>query len=510
MGYIVKGRYIISDPAIDSNGILTNAAVYISGDKIRDIGDYHILKKKYPEATIKGSEKYAVMPGLINAHSHGAGLSPFQQGVAYDYLENFLIDKPKGTMLDYELNATLCAIRHIRNGCTTLHHNQSGNEMDFNNVKKILNGYKKAGVRVTYSSGVRDLNMLTYDDKALYKNLPSNLQEYFKPIIFKDKGLIHKKYFEHFHELFDSFNDDDRKIIFGPLWVQGCTDEFLVKIKEESTKMGGIPIHIHTLQTLIQKNYGEKKYGKSLLFHLNDLGLVDDLLVLGHAVFLNEEDIQLLKEKNSSITHHASCNLAVRNGISPVYYLQKAGVNVALGIDDKGINDDEDPFMEMRMIYYLHRVVGSDLSSSKPLSSYDVLKMATTNAARVCHFNGLIGALKIGMKADLLLLDLSRILEDPWVNPCWNIVDSIIHRAKGSDVHSVMVNGEFVLENRKFCNIDLDSIYQEARIQAKKGNNQKQIEYAEHLQEIKTYCQKWHNQYFSGDSTPFYEMNSRR
>ncbi len=510
MGYIIKGRYVISDPAIDANGVLTNTALYVSDDIIKDIGNYHVLKEKYPEAIVKGNDKQLVMPGLINAHSHGAGLSPFQQGVPYDYLENFLIDKPKGTMLDYELNAILCAIRHLRNGCTTLHHNQSGNEMDTNNVRKILNGYEKVGIRVAYSSGVRDLNMLTYDDEELYRSLPPNQKKYFKPFIFKNKELIHKQYFEHFHELFNLFNNENRKIIFGPLWVQGCTEKFLIKIKEESTKMGRIPIHIHTLQTLIQKNHGETKYGKSLLFHLKDLGLVDDLLVLGHAVFINAEDIELLADKNSSITHHASCNLAVRNGIAPVYFLQKAGVNVALGIDDKGINDDEDPFMEMRMIYYLHRVVGSDLTSSEPLSSYDVFKMATLNAARVCNFNGLIGSLKIGMKADILLLDLNRILEDPWVNPCWNIMDTIIHRAKGSDVHSVMVNGKFVVEDRKFCNIDIDSIYEEVKTQVKKGNSLNQIEYAEHLQQIKSYCQNLHNKYFTGDLIPFYKMNSKK
>ena len=137
MQYIIRGKYVIYDSEINSNGTLTDAAVYVSNGRIQDIGDYHILKRKYPEVTVKGNGKQIIMPGLINAHSHGAGLSPFQQGIAYDYLENFLIDKPKGIMIDYELNAMLCAIRHLRNGCTTLHHNQSGNQMDFNNVKKV-------------------------------------------------------------------------------------------------------------------------------------------------------------------------------------------------------------------------------------------------------------------------------------------------------------------------------------------------------------------------------------
>ena len=74
--------------------------------------------------------------------------------------------------------------------------------------------------------------------------------------------------------------------------------------------------------------------------HLDDLGLVDKNLVLGHAVYLNEEDIRLMAERDAYITHHASCNLAMRNGISPAWYLQRAGVNVALGIDEKALLKD--------------------------------------------------------------------------------------------------------------------------------------------------------------------------
>lgn len=510
MNILVRGKYIITDPAIGQEGIKYNAAVYILNDKIQEVGDYNNLKKKYPNAVVKGNGKQLVMPGLINAHSHGAGLSPFQQGISYDYLENFLINKPSGTMLNPELNAKMCAIRHLRNGCTTLHHNQSGNDLEIDYVKRILDGYEKIGIRVAYSSGVRDANIFTYDDVEFYKSLPSDLQKIIKPIIFNDKGAFYRQYFDHFNDLYKNYNSEDRKIIFGPLWVQGCSDQFLKSIKNESDKLGKIPLHIHTLQTSIQKVFGEQKYGKSLLFHLNDLGLVDDNLVLGHAVFLTEEDIELLAEKNGSITHHASCNLAVRNGIAPVYFLHKAGVNVSLGIDDKGINDDEDPFMEMRLIYYLHRVVNYDLSSSRSLEAFDVLKMATVNAARVCNFNGKIGALKSGMKADLLLVNLDSISEDPWVNPCWSIVDLIIHRGKGTDVDTVIVNGRIIIENKIFCNFDLDSVYQEVRKKVKKGNTLEQIEFANNLQKLRPFCQAWYNKYFtSAGLYPFYKMNSK-
>jgi len=509
MSFLVRGKYVITDPKMGEKGILYDSSVYISEDKIIEIGDYTLLKKKYSTAVIKGNGKQLLMPGLIDSHSHGAGLSPFQRGVPYDFLENYLMDSPNGIVLEPELNAIMCAIRHLRNGFTTLHCNKVGNELDPEAVEKLFRGYKKAGIRVAYSSGVRDLNSITYDDAEFYKTLPLELQKLVKPIIFNDKKFFIEEYFKHFEYIYDKYNNEDRKIIFGPLWVQGSSDEFLQRIKSRADELGKIPLHIHTLQTPIQKAFGLEKYGKSLLAHLDDLGLVDENIVLGHAVFLNNSDIELLALKKGSITHHASCNLVVRNGIAPVYFLHKSGVNVSLGIDDKGINDDEDPFMEMRMIYYLHRIAGFDLVDTPPLSSFNVLGMATINAARVCNFTGVIGALKPGMKADLLLIDLDRIMKNPWVSPRLNVVDLLIYRGKGTDVNTVMVNGNIVIENHKFCNIDVNLVYDEVREQVNKGINPKQKEFAEILQKLKPYSQSFYKHWPTSELVPFYKMNSQ-
>jgi len=243
---------------------------------------------------------------------------------------------------------------------------------------------------------------------------------------------------------------------------------------------------------------------------LNDLGLVDKNLVLGHAVYLDEADISLLAKKGASVTHHPSCNFAVRNGIAPVYYLHKAGVNVSLGIDDKGINDDEDAIMELRMIYYLHRVSGFDLADTPPLSAFDVLKMGTTNAAKVCGFEGEIGALKPGMKADAVLVDLHEIMEDPWMSQDLNIAEIFIHRAKGVHVNTVIVGGEVVMEDRKFLTVDIDGLYREVRKQAQKGISEEQKEFAENLQKIKPYYHEYYEDWPKLDFRPFYVMNSRR
>ena len=308
----------------------------------------------------------------------------------------------------------------------------------------------------------------------------------------------------------NKYDNDENRVIFGPSWVQGSTDEFLQRVKARADELGKRQIHIHTLQTPIQKAYGIKKYGKSLLAHLDDLGLVDTNLTLGHAVFLTESDIELLADKGGSVTNHVSCNLAVRNGIAPVYFMIKAGVNAAMGLDDKTINDDEDAVMELRLIHKLHRVSGFDLQKTPTLDAFDVLKMGTVNAARVCGFEGELGGIKPGMKADVILVDLEEIMEDPWMSPDLNIAEIFIGRAKGVHVDTVIVGGKVVMENRKMLTFDVEELYKEVRKQAAKGISAEQRRFAEMLQKIKPYYQKWYEGWEDMEYEPFYMMNSRR
>jgi len=511
MDILVKGRYVITEAAAGEKGILTDGAAYLSGGQVVEVGDYESLKRKYPQATVKGNGKQLLMPGLIDGHSHGWGLTLTQRGMDLDFLENGLIDWAFMIPIDPTLSAMMSAVRHLRSGCTTMHHNNWGEEPNLlENAERIIMGYQQVGIRLAYSPGGRNMNRLALDDTEFFATLPPDLQDFARPMVYYDKEAFMDAYFDLFEVLYNRYNNNETRIIFGPSWAQGCTDQFLQRIKTKADELGKVQIHIHTLQTPIQKAFGIRKYGKSLLAHLDDLGLVDENLTLGHAVYVTEADIEIMASKRASITHHPSCNLTVRNGIAPVYYLHRAGVNVALGIDDKGINDDEDAIMELRLVHRLHRVSGFDLASTPALSAFDILKIGTSNPARVCGFEGELGALKPGMKADAILIDLEEMMEDPWVSPDLNIAEILVHRAKGAHVNTAIVGGEVVMEGREFLTVDVNGLCHEVRQQAAKGISPEQRRFAETLQKIKPYCQQWYKGWERLDFDPFYVMNSRK
>jgi cytosine/adenosine deaminase-related metal-dependent hydrolase len=514
MDMLVRGKYVITDARAGEDGILTDGAAYFFGDKVVEVGDYESLKKKYPQTTVKGNGQQLLMPGLIDGHGHGRGLSPFQRGGSYDFVENILIDWAFLIEIDPELNAMMSAVRHLRSGCTTMHHNNFGKAGQAPKMlelaEKTIRGYRKVGIRCAYSPGVCNNDILILDDVNFFETLPPDLQEFCRPMVFFDKEAVVDEYLALFDDVYGRYNDDNTRILFGPNLIEGITDDFIQRVKTRADELDKIQIHIHTLQSPPNKAYALKKYGKSWVAHLDDLGVLDENFTFGHMVFATEADIELLAARRASITHHASCNLAIRNGIAPVYHLYKAGVNVALGIDDKSINDDDDIIMELRVIHRLHRVSGFDIANTPAIDAFDVLKMGTCNAARVCGFEGECGALRPGMKADAILVDIGEMMEDPWMSPEVNIAEVFIHRAKGIHVNTVIVGGRVVMEDRKFLNVDVDQLYEEVCKEISGGISPQQRQYAETLQKIKPYCHKWYAGWENLDYVPFYVMNSRK
>jgi cytosine/adenosine deaminase-related metal-dependent hydrolase len=145
-----------------------------------------------------------------------------------------------------------------------------------------------------------------------------------------------------------------------------------------------------------------------------------------------------------------------------------------------------------------------------PLDAYDVLRMATVNGARAVGFGGEIGALTPGLKADMILVDLDRVLRDPWMTDELPIAEAFVHRAMGEDVNTAIVGGRVVMEERRMTSLDVDALYREIR-KAARAISPEQRRHAEMLQRLKPYYQSWYNAWLTNDAaTPYYVLNSRR
>lgn len=215
-----------------------------------------------------------------------------------------------------------------------------------------------------------------------------------------------------------------------------------------------VPMHMHLLETPYQKVYAGRRTGGSAMAHIHALGLAGPRLTIGHGVWMNEDDIALCAHTGTMVCHNCSSNFRLKSGIAPLNRFTKAGIPVAIGIDEAGINDDRDMLQEMRMVLRAHREPGIDAPHPSPSA---VLRMATEHGAATTPFAGQIGKLHPGMCADLVLIDWKSVTY-PYQSPALSLVEVLVQRAKAAAVHSVMVGGDWVYQDRKFTRIDRDAV----------------------------------------------------
>ena len=510
-GLLLRGKYVLTDPRLKAAGVIRDGAVLVKGDRVAEVGAYADLRARYPDARVLGNGRQFLMPGLVDAHSHGRGVSPIQKGVRNDFLENCLFDWAYMHVLPPELCAGMTAYNHLRSGSTLLHHNGFDDDgaLGAQRAHTAIATYKASGIRLAFSPGIRDESKLALDEKAFFATLPAELQEWAKPRVFYDKAQAAEDYFALFADLHAKYESDDLHILLSPSWTHGASETFVTRVSETAQRHGGTQIHLHTLQTPVQKAYAERRMGKPTMFWLDELGMVGPNVTYGHCIHVTQPEIELMGARGASVTNHPSCNFIMRNGITPVMPLRAAGVNVAMGLDDKTINDDEDAIMELRMMHKVHRVATFDLATP-PLDAYEAFEIATINGARVCGFAGAAGTLAPGAKADAVLVDLARVENAPWLDPRSDIVEAFVQRALGSDVDTVVVGGRVVVEDRVFRTMDVDALFRDVRTFCERGLPREHQERADMLARIKPYMQRWYRGWEEGVvREPFYRMNSR-
>src|SRR5437867_10132558 len=182
MELLLRGKYVLTSAA--EPGVLTDAAVRVSDGLVAEVGDWATLRQAHREARVVGNGQQLLLPGLIDAHSHGRAISPIQKGVLNDYLENNLLDWTFMPIFEPELTAALGAWRHLRSGCTTIHH--MGFDTDGPQARRrcetAIGTYLDAGIRLAFAPGVRNVDKLVLDGAGFLETLPPDLRAFAEPL----------------------------------------------------------------------------------------------------------------------------------------------------------------------------------------------------------------------------------------------------------------------------------------------------------------------------------------
>jgi cytosine/adenosine deaminase-related metal-dependent hydrolase len=218
----------------------------------------------------------------------------------------------------------------------------------------------------------------------------------------------------------------------------------------------GISAHVAESKSVVE--CVRRDHGKNgVVEFLHEFGMSGQKSVFAHSVHISNGEIAILRETGTSVSHNPVSNMMLGDGVAPVVEMLRQGVNVALGTDGAASNHSQDLFDTMKSASLLQKVHHQDAGVIEP---YAVLRMATAGGAKALGLDSLCGTIEIGKRADLILIDVDNIHNQP-VN---DVFSQIVHCAKASDVRTVMVNGEMVVRDRHFTGLDAKKILADAKI----------------------------------------------
>ena len=379
-----------------------------------------------------------LMPGLVNAHTHlyqvllravweDLPLLPWLKriyGVAQVLRpEHFYA----GTMLG--------CIEAIRSGVTALcEHNFLNPHRDcaFETIRAI----EDSGLRAVFARTIMDTGEI----------VPDCVKE-------KPHGA-----FRHIEEIIVAHQKDERlSIMTGPNTPPlNTTPELLRDIRRfADEKSIGISAHVAESNSVVE--YTREKFGKSgVVKFLDDFGIPGQNSIFAHCVHVSRDEIALLKECETSVSHNPVSNMMLGDGVAPVVEMLRQGVTVALGTDGAASNHSQDLFDTIKAASLLQKVHHRNAGAIKP---YDVLRMATIGGAKALGLGAICGTIEPGKTADLILVNLDTLHNQP-IN---DLASQIVHCAKASDVQTVMVHGEVLMRDRHLLRHDENQLLESAR-----------------------------------------------
>jgi 5-methylthioadenosine/S-adenosylhomocysteine deaminase len=409
---VIKGGTVLT-----MNGsIIENGVVGIEKGVMTFVGK-EMKEKAQKVINAKGC---AILPGLINAHTHLSMtlLRGYARDLPYrEWTQRIRKAETRLTPEDIRAGACLGALEMIRSGTTSFA------DM-YIYMDEVAKAVEETGMRAALGYGM--IEGLNEDPEAKLKNR--------EEFVIKWDGAAHGRI----------------TTMYAPHSAESCSKDFLIKVRELAQKTGS-RIHIHVLETEDELNLMKKCYGMCSINLLDNINMLGPNVLAAHCIWLSDDDIGILKNKEVNVVHCPSSNMALGAGVARVSEMLEKGINVALGTDGAASGGSLDMWKEMRVASLLHKS-----KDPRTMPALRVLEMATVNGARAMGINA--GMLKAGCLADIIIVDLKK---PKFVSS--DIMYSLVNGASGCDVRTTIVNGKVLMEDHEIIGLDEEKIIENAR-----------------------------------------------
>jgi 5-methylthioadenosine/S-adenosylhomocysteine deaminase len=402
---------------------------------------------------IDGQNKL-LLPGFFNAHTHSSEM--WQRGIMSVFpLELWLAELYDFAPLDPEqvyLGALGTAVETLLSGGTSVvDHLVLIPGLELETIAIAVRAYREVGIRAFIAPLIQD--------ESLTAGIPSG-----------ESAQTHEPYFrstaatlEIIEEAVRQFHrpDEGVSILVAPTGIQLCTDALFEGCIELSDRYN-LCRHSHLLETKAQEKLAQEKYGCTAVEHLKRIGFLSDVYnglrqrtTLAHCVWLNDADIAILAETQSTVVHNPLSNLRLGSGIAPILKYRQAGINVTFGCDGASSNDSQDLLEAIKIGSILHNVTDSDYQHW--ITPRQAVEMASLGGAKGLNIADKLGSLTVGKQADLVLYDLTNLSLLPRTDP----IGLLVLGRPTNVVDSIWVNGKQIVADGKVTTINVDQLRQE-------------------------------------------------
>ncbi len=459
----------LTPPLIIANGLLLadaaqpprHADLLIEAGRIREIGTPGQFTALDDAKVIDASDRL-VIPGLVNGHTHAHGA--LGRGAVGDVaLEGFLAASPaiNGSrgLEDLALSATLTAVELLKNGCTAMF-DVSGEfpHPTLAGLHAVAAAYERVGIRAVLAPMMAD-RTLYQAYPTLLASMPAALQA----AVTESAATPAHVNLEAVQQAARDWPFDSDRVRLGlaPTIPLHCSDEFLRACAALSEEFG-LPLQTHLAESRAQAVFGKQRYGRSLVAHLAQLGLLSPRFSAAHAIWVSDADIALLAQAGATAVHNPLSNLRLGSGLAPVRRMIERGLRVALGTDGANTADTQNLFEAARLAAGLSRVIDTD--DARWITPAEALRMATEHSAAALGWAGRIGRIAPGAAADLVLLNLAQ----PVYVPLRDALRQLVLGENGAGVDRVLVAGEVVVAQGRVTTVDEPALRRQAEAAAER------------------------------------------